>query len=324
VNRLERLINLVAALLDADRPVSRHELTVLVPGYDDNEQAARRAFERDKDALRSMGIPIVVEPLDPDEPTLGEGYRIPREQYELPDPGLTPDELAALHLAATTVRLEGSEGTQAIWKLGGSPDAPGSSTSGAALEGHEHLPVLFGAVSERRTVRFSYRGTERAVDPYRLAYRNGFWYLSGRDHAKDGERQYRLDRFESAPQAGEAKAFERPAGAGPTRPSHPWEMGEEDEVVGRVWIDHEQAGWASAKAGPESVVERRADGSVVLELRITNRDAFRSFVLGFLDHAEVLAPPALRADMVAHLTRLCGSSGPTAQEARTVRSRGAG
>ncbi|HEX9969117.1 MAG TPA: hypothetical protein VGB03_03185, partial [Acidimicrobiales bacterium] len=74
MNRLERLINLVAALIDAEQPLSRHELTVLVPGYDDNEQAARRAFERDKDALRSMGIPIAVEPLDPDEPTLGEGY----------------------------------------------------------------------------------------------------------------------------------------------------------------------------------------------------------------------------------------------------------
>ncbi|HEX9969260.1 MAG TPA: WYL domain-containing protein, partial [Acidimicrobiales bacterium] len=205
--------------------------------------------------------------------------------------------------------------------LGGSPDAATAATSGAALEGHEHLPLLFGAVSERRTVRFAYRGTERTVDPYRLAYRNGFWYLSGRDHAKDGERQYRLDRFESQPVAGEPKAFERPAGAGPTRPSHPWEMGEEDEVAAEVWIDHEQAEWAAAKVGPECLAERRDDGSVILRLRVTNRDAFRSFVLGFLDHAEVLAPPALRADMVAWL-EVCGVDPVPPGEPRTLRRDG--
>ena len=295
MNRLERLLNLVAALLDAQRPLSRHELTVLVPGYDDNEQAARRAFERDKEALRAMGIPIAVEPLDPDEPTSGEGYRIPREQYELPDPDLAPDELAALHLAASTVRLEGSEGQAAIWKLGGSADV--AAVTAAALEGNEHLPVLFGAVSERRTVRFSYRGTERAVDPYRLAYRNGFWYLAGFDRDKGSERSFRLDRFESAPVAGEPKAFERPTTTA-ARPVQPWEMGEEDERTGRVWVDGEQAMWAEAKVGSDAVVERRPDGSIVLELRVTNADAFRTFVLGFLDHAEVLAPPELRADIV--------------------------
>ncbi|HVF75787.1 MAG TPA: WYL domain-containing protein [Acidimicrobiales bacterium] len=298
MNRLERLINLVAALLDADRPLSRHELTVLVPGYDDNEQAARRAFERDKEALRAMGIPITVEVLDPEEPTLGDGYRIPREQYELPDPDLTADELAALHLAASTVRLEGSESQAAIWKLGGSADV--DAVAAAALEGNEHLPVLFGAVSERRTVRFAYRGSERTVDPYRLAYRNGFWYLAGFDRDKGSERSFRLDRFESAPLAGEPKAFERPSTPA-TRPVHPWEMGEEDERTARVWVDVEQAMWAEAKVGADAVVERGDDGSVVVELRVTNTDAFRTFVLGFLDHAEVLASPDLRDDMIAWL-----------------------
>ena len=304
MNRLERLINLVAALLDAERPLSRHELTVLVPGYDDGEDAARRAFERDKEALRSMGIPSAVEPLDPTAPEDGEGYRIPREQYELPDPGLAPDELAALHLAASTVRLEGGAGPEAFWKLGGSPDVD-VTTAAAALEGHEHLPLLFGAVSEQRTVRFAYRGSERTVDPYRLAYRNGFWYLAGWDQDRGGERSFRLDRLESPPSAGEPKTFARPRDAGgAARPWQPWEMGEEEPLAARVWVDDEQAGWAEAKVGADAVVERRADGSVVLAMRVTNRDAFRSFVLGFLDHAEVLEPPELRHDMIAWLEGL--------------------
>jgi predicted DNA-binding transcriptional regulator YafY len=40
---------------------------------------------------------------------------------------------------------------------------------------------------------------------------------------------------------------------------------------------------------------------VVVTLGVTNRDAFRSFVLGFLDHAEVLGPDELRADIVGWL-----------------------
>lgn len=323
MNRLERLINLVAALLDAERPLSRQEISVLVPGYDGSEQAARRAFERDKDALRSMGIPIAVEPLDPTAPEDGEGYRIRREQYELPDPGLAPDEVAALHLAASTVRVEGAEGQEAFWKLGGAPD-PAAAAATAALEGHEHLPLLFGAIGERRSVRFRYRGADRTVDPYRLAYRNGFWYLAGWDHGRGGERSFRLDRVESTPEAGEPKAFERPAGTRAARPWQPWEMGEEDEVAGRVRFDADQAAWAVAKVGDDAVVERHPDGSVEVELRVTNRDAFRSFVLGFLDHAEVVGPPELRADIVAHLTELCGIAGREAGEIRTVRGGGGG
>jgi NADP-dependent 3-hydroxy acid dehydrogenase YdfG len=43
------------------------------------------------------------------------------------------------------------------------------------------------------------------------------------------------------------------------------------------------------------------DNCMIRELDVTNRDAFRSFVLTFLEHAEVLDPPELRDDVVAWL-----------------------
>jgi proteasome accessory factor B len=61
-----------------------------------------------------------------------------------------------------------------------------------------------------------------------------------------------------------------------------------------------------AEVGPESVEETRGDGSVVLSFRVTNRNAFRTFVLGFLDHAEVVGPPELRRDIVAWLESVAG------------------
>ena len=56
------------------------------------------------------------------------------------------------------------------------------------------------------------------------------------------------------------------------------------------------------------MVEERPDGSVVVTMAVTNRDNFRSFVLTFLDHAEVLEPADLRDDVVAWLEAQVGAS----------------
>ncbi len=316
MDRLERLVNLVAALLDANRPLSREELRTAVGGYAGDDEAFRRTFERDKDLLRQMGMPLVMEPLDATRPEGAQGYRIPRERYELADPGLAPDELAALHLAASAVTVEGAWGrsaaTTALWKLAGSGGGEESSAARAGadgpplrdvaeLPGGEALAVLFGAVAGRQRVRFGYRGEDREVDPWRLAYRNGQWYLAGFDRRRGEARTYRLDRMAGAPEpVGEPGAFARPPGAGGPPPP-PWLVGDEDQVTAEVLVDAIQADWAIAAVGQEAVAERRDDGAVVLRLPVTNRDAFRSWVLGFLDHAEVLGPPGLRADMVTWL-----------------------
>ena len=84
----------------------------------------------------------------------------------------------------------------------------------------------------------------------------------------------------------------------------PWQMGDGAAVEGRLLVDGDQASWAIAHVGPSAVEERRDDGSVVLAVPVTNREAFRSFVLGFLDHAEVLGPPELRDDIVAWLEKV--------------------
>jgi len=305
VDRLERLINLVAALLDAERPLTADELRQRLPGYAESEVAFRRAFERDKDVLREMGVPLVLQPIDPSQPGR-EGYRIPKDEYYLRDPGLEPDELAALHLAASAVELEGARGVEALWKLGGWVAEEGPPPAMAALPGAAHLSAAFGAISRRQPVTFSYRGERRRVDPWRLAFRNGHWYLLGRDHDRDGERNFRLDRVDSEIVPDEAAApFDRPPDPG-SQPA-PWQMGAEEPVRARLLVDGEHAGWAAGQVGSDAVESRRQDGSVVLGVTVTNRSAFRSFVLGFLDHAEVLDPPELREDLTAWLEALCGA-----------------
>jgi predicted DNA-binding transcriptional regulator YafY len=72
-------------------------------------------------------------------------------------------------------------------------------------------------------------------------------------------------------------------------------------VAAHVLVDASQAAAVVDQVGESAVTERRDDGSVLLELPVTNTAAFRSFVLGLLDAAEVVAPPELRAEMASWL-----------------------
>ena len=300
--KLERLLNLTALLLDARRPIPATDIQAQLE-YPEDKTAFRRAFERDKEELRAMGIPIRVEPVPGVLPEV-DGYRIPREEYALRDPGLSTEELAALHLAASAVQVEGLPATEGLLKLGGlvTEGARDLGVHVAPLPADPNLARLFGAVSSRRPVRLRYRDEERTVDPYRLEFQRGRWYLTGYDHLRDEERNYRLDRIDGAVEVVEDASFDAPTTTVPGQARGTWELGAEPPVRARVRIEGPQASWAVQHVGPDHVVAEEPDGTVVVELPVTNRAAFRSFVLSFLEHAEVLEPPELRDDLVAWLS----------------------
>src|SRR5688572_25565964 len=162
MRRIERLINLIAALLETRRPLTAEEIRERIAGYDQSShEAFRRAFERDKEALRSMGIPLETRALSAfgDDP---DGYIIPKDKYYLPELDLEPDELAALRLAAAALVGVGREAESGLLKL--SVDAAAESlpsprvTWGADLNAEQPLlGPLYSAVSERAPITFGYR-----------------------------------------------------------------------------------------------------------------------------------------------------------------------
>jgi predicted DNA-binding transcriptional regulator YafY len=158
--------------------------------------------------------------------------------------------------------------------------------------------TLFGAVGERRPVSFTYRDERRTVDPYRLDFHRGRWYITGYDHGRGDERVFRLDRIAGDVEAGAPRSFEPPAVAIPGARAEPWQLGEGEPLLAQVLVEAEQAPIAIGIVGPDAVTEHRPDGSIVVELPVSNSEGFRTFVLGFLDHAEVLGPTELRADLV--------------------------
>jgi predicted DNA-binding transcriptional regulator YafY len=299
-DKLERLLNLTALLLDTPRPLTAEQIRDQLEVYPDEQASFRRAFERDKAELRAMGIPIEVSDLTDHMPAV-EGYRIPREEYALRDPGLEPDELAALHLAASAVQVEGVSATAGLLKLGGLVGAGQDlGVHVAPLPADPNLPRFFAAVAGRLPVAFGYRGEPRTVDPYRLEFQRGRWYLTGYDHDREDERNFRLDRVEGEVTVTDGPRFEPPSTTVPGQARGAWELGAEPPVQARLRIDGPGARWAVQHLGPDKVLEQ-LDDAVVVELPVTNRAAFRSFVLSFLEHAEVLEPAELRAEIVEWL-----------------------
>ncbi len=115
----ERLLNLLITLLVSRTYVTKERIRTVVEQYREaGDEAFEKMFERDKDELRSLGIPIEVGHLDrafEDEP----GYRVERAAFELPEIDLEPDEAAVLGLAARVWQHAGLAATtsQALVKL---------------------------------------------------------------------------------------------------------------------------------------------------------------------------------------------------------------
>lgn len=315
VDRVERLTNLLALLLETNEPLSLIEIAGELRGqYPEGDVARRQAFERDKAALRELGIPIESEVVGGGSFAGQSRYRIDRRAYELADLDLAPDEMRALQVAVAAVRTGSGIGQEAIWKLGGALGDVRPAVS-ASLPERPELPALRGAIAARAAVEFSYRGEHRTVDPWGLLLRGGFWYVIGHDHERGGQRTFRVDRFDTDEIAvGEPGSFERPASFDPRSafPADPKQIGHDafDGVDARVRVDAVRAAAVERELGAERVVERGDDGSIVVTVPASNLPAFRSWVLGLLDHAVVLDPADVRNEIVRWLEDLveAGSS----------------
>ena len=203
--KTERLLSLVVCLLSTRRYLSAGQIRDAVPGYPDSFDAFKRMFERDKDELRELGIPLETGTNGPDEEV---GYRIPRQAYELPEIRLEPDEAAVLGLAARVWRRAELAGaaTGGLLKLRAAGIDADEST-GPGIEprlrtGEAAFGPLWRAVRDRRPVAFGYQAAGRTspgrrnLEPWGVMNRHGRWYVAGFDRDRGEERVFRLSRID--------------------------------------------------------------------------------------------------------------------------------
>jgi proteasome accessory factor B len=309
MRKVERLVNLVALLLDTHRPLTLDQVAELVPGYEATGESLRRMFERDKEDLRGLGVPVERGPIDPwgNE----EGYFIDPTAYAMPRLDLAPDERAALALAARAWSGADSDPSAlaGLSKLdldpGAGPDALRANLDGSSPQ----LATLIEAVTTRKRIVFSYRPvarppSDREVEPYALVHRRGTWYVAGHDTGRGALRSFRLSRIQSAVR------MAKPTGRGPEFEVPDWfdasdvlpTAGEPDSSP----IAIVRAGRAAARlaelrgAKPEG--DPAPDGRVTLRMPIVERDGFVDWAIG--NGVEVVEPEELREQARDRLTRL--------------------
>lgn len=212
--RTERLLNLVIALRATRRGMRREDLRRAVPQYaaSPTELAFERMFERDKEDLREIGVPIVTLRSDV-LVDADDAYRIDPGAYELPPVAFSTAEVAVLGLAAhvwqqAALAVPAARALTKIKAVGETADPLEAVGVSRALAGFVD-PVVrtvepsFGPLHEAlrlsRVVRFDYRRPDgarsaRTVEPWRLVLRAGTWYLVGHDVDRDAARVYRLSR----------------------------------------------------------------------------------------------------------------------------------
>jgi proteasome accessory factor B len=311
---LERLINLVALLLESRRPLTFQDIRRVMPAYQQGDVAsAKRMFERDKDSLRDVGIPVEVGSTDAWD--VEQGYRIPKDQYYLPDVAFTQDEVWALFVAAHAPGEEG-EAEQAFRKLSAGAETnllaslagrratPGVDSSGP------YLGAIADALARRRAIRFRYRSAggkpgQREVDPFSLVFRRGNWYLIGMDRGRGEVRSFRLSRLlsvvkEIGPAAPPPEGFET---AGHLE-AGPWGLGPPAERA-RVSFSPKVAWWAIGTTPGANVLRSRRDGWIEVDVPASENESFVSWVLSFGPDIRVHAPRAVRDAVVARLEALC-------------------
>jgi len=315
--RTERLLNLVICLLHTRSFLTAERIRDLVPGYDDSpsEEAFKRAFERDKEDLRDLGIPLETgtNSAFDDEP----GYRIARRDYALPDITLEPDEAAAVGLAARmwSSATLGAAATRALRKLEAAgvevaplPEGlqPRLEASGAAF------PLLAEAVHDGRVVTFDYRTgaggeqSRRTVEPWGVVWWHGRWYLVGHDRDRDAVRVFRLSRIVGEPAAsGPAGAVRRPEGADLTTIVASYDRATPTSSA-RVQV---RSGRGHGLRRVATEVTPGPPGWDVVQVSFGDAERLADLVLPYGRDAVVLEPPEVVDVVVRRLRALAGVSG---------------
>jgi len=204
--RAERLVNLVLCLLSTRQFLPAERIRSIVPGYADapTDEAFFRMFERDKNELRELGVPLEVGRNSSFDGA--DGYRVARQDYELGEIDLEPAEAAAVALASRLWESPdlAAPAHGALLKLraaGVEVDEDQGRVQPRVVTADPAFGPLLAAVQAGRVVTFPHRrggessAQQRTVEPWGVVSWRGRWYLVGHDRDRDAARSFRMSRI---------------------------------------------------------------------------------------------------------------------------------
>jgi proteasome accessory factor B len=317
--KTERLLGLVVCLLSTGRYLTAEQIRDAVPGYPEQDDLFKRMFERDKEDLRELGVPLetgVNHPFD-DDP----GYRIRQQAYELPELRLEADEAAVLGLAARVWRRAELAGAAAgaLLKLRAAgidadPETPDEhSPVPQGMQGIEPrlgrpepaFGPLWEAVRDRRPVTFSYRAAGRSdpqrreLEPWGVVNRHGRWYVAGWDRGRGATRVFRLGRISGPVKfCGPSGRVTVPDGVDVRELVRDWDSGPERTALLRVRTG---AGVGLRRHAVSVQADDTAEGWDLVTTRFGDLAWFADYAAWFGSDAVVLDPPDLREAVIRRL-----------------------
>lgn len=313
----ERLLNLYIMLLAQTRFVSKQDIRRAHYGeYADSPrglEAFEKAFERDKEDLRELGVVIEVGSLDgyfDDE----QGYRISPDTSSLPEIRFEADEAAVLGIAARaweqhTLARATTEAMRKLAAQGVEVDTSRLDLVPPSLRAEEPaFDACWEATQKRRVISFDYRRpgedvSHRRLQPWGVVRSSGRWYVVGHDLDRRAERVFRLSRVQGKVSlTGKSGAYDVPPGTDVKAVAHGL-VHRSPDVEATVLV-RQRAGVALRRqatrieedvAGPDARTawDRLTVSGQVLDLA--------GSVLSLGPGAFVEAPDELRADVVARL-----------------------
>jgi len=317
----ERLFSLVLALLATENGLTKIEILSTVQGYrqdfahtGDNANLERK-FERDKDDIRELGVPLetVQSPGDPGN-NQNLRYRIPRGAYELPtDIAFSAEETTLLNLAAMVWR-EGSLSTESrrallkLRSLGVTADEPVLGYAPRVRVRDAAFDTLNAALGRNAYVRFDYlkpgeeQARQRTVAPLALVQHQGRWHLAAEEEGTGIRKTFLLRRIVGRVTI-TGKTFEAPADDQSARALRELE---------EVWNAHTAV--VEVEPGSDAstrLAKRRGTVAVASELHLHFSDIniLADELAGFGPEVLVISPPDLRAAVRDRLIRTAADHG---------------
>jgi len=293
------------ALLATPRFLTKAEIFSKVEGYQGTSEANDRMFERDKDDLRELGIPLMTGRSDPSA-DIEDGYRIDAKAYSLPAITFTAQEASVVALAAQLWREAtfSNSARSALLKLRAAGEELSSDDRfDARLSAMEPaFATVWEAVKERRRIAFDYRRRDgevssRQVEPWGVLSWRGAWYLVGFDLLRESSRVFRLSRITS-----DVSFISKPGGyqvpAGLDLRAEVAKSSPEDQQIAVLRIAKGAAPALRRRALSCTAENKQWDR---IEITLGDIDALAKEILWLADRAVVVEPAELRALVIDSL-----------------------
>ncbi|MEV5028846.1 helix-turn-helix transcriptional regulator [Paenibacillus sp. LPE1-1-1.1] len=287
--KLERLISMIYKLLN-NEVLSASTLA-------EEYQVSQRTIYRDIDVICAAGFPVVSYQGIKGGYGMMDGYKMDKSLLGSYD---VDSLITVLSSLSSVFEDERAQGTIERLRTIGTEHQ----TSSLAVDFEtrrtdpDALPHLRTAITERKIVRFDYvnvnnERTTRDMEPMRLHFKHGNWYVYGYCRTRRDYREFRLSRMMNLYLTQDA--FQ-------PHPEVPKEAGSSN----KAWQD--QVEEVVIRVGPEALAEAmdqfhqvdkqfHADGSMTMRIPVYRPLKARwlwSILLSFGSGAEVLEPPALR------------------------------